>query len=512
MRYLVLTLIFFNLVLNKNNITLAGPPEVAPSGLPGPANPGSSGPDACEMLPEYTCSDGILNDGTGTMVRNNTQAQQQQIIDDSYTSLVRQFQSALTNAENPPTSRDIDIALSASGGTLAPACREEQRFRNGRLNFACARFLALFMARKANSDIFDGNNLQGFFNQSETSLEDLDMMVNSGLYTSVFRAHNEQLLSGQDFTQTTERAEAIFNQSREVMGQFITSNITNRNTREQLLNKVNAIRFQGVDCASPNSDTYSLDSSFMTGAFYVPTDNTFRYCNGLAAQGLSEYNMVAIITHEMAHSIDPCLIADGPRISRFNYSSDDPENSEYPFQVLDCLRSDESVQAFDPNNPPEEFQQMGGGFPQGFPGMPGRPTEPPEPFCDRGDQINESFCDWMGAEVLARYMQNRPNATRQQHIDGLASIWRPFCNDRDGLGPSNLGQPSPSNHPSTRDRLQRITLAQPTIRRLIGCTPLSEDSEIRYCDHRNPYVPPASEVQPSTPNQNQTPGEDNGVF
>jgi hypothetical protein len=95
----------------------------------------------------------------------------------------------------------------------------------------------------------------------------------------------------------------------------------------------------------------------------------------------------------------------------------------------------------------------------------------------------------------------------------LASLWRTSCTDRNGLETSNLGQPSPSDHPATRDRLQRITLAHPTIRRLIGCTPLSPDSEIRYCDHRNPIVEPSNgEIMLPNSNDIIIEGEDFGTF
>lgn len=95
-------------------------------------------------------------------------------------------------------------------------------------------------------------------------------------------------------------------------------------------------------------------------------------------------------------------------------------------------------------------------------------------FCHHQDQINESFCDWLSVEVLARYMQrNLKSASREQHIDGIASIHRNACHDEYGLSESRKGKESEFSHPASGDRLRYILLAHPAIRRFLGCTPIS---------------------------------------
>ena len=178
---------------------------------------------------------------------------------------------------------------------------------------------------------------------------------------------------------------------------------------------------------------------------------------------ISEYQLVDTISHELAHSIDPCNIQLDFKLNSapiINYEGSDNPEKIYPFPIIECLRSEGSIQAFRPDY-----------------------NSYPFPFCHDKDQINESFCDWLSAEILFRHMNSNSKLSgndKNQHINGIASLFRPACNPTDGLGPSRLGQDTDGPHPATIDRLERIFLAHPGIRRKLCGENVK--SEVRYCD------------------------------
>lgn len=460
--------------------------------------------DTCEALPEYTCSDARLNPGagSGTIVRSNKEnSEKLKIVQDSHQSLQQAFQKALLSRKSPPSEYDINIALSATGNFLSPACKKQQTSGNKKMSFACARVLAQTLARRANAEIFSQAHLVGGLieptQDRSSSLVDEDYLRNSSLYLQVKNDGIAKLNQSKKSKSLDARVEKIFKSSRSYTNQILDKKIQDKKTKSLLKAKINSIRFEGTDCSNNGNNSYNLNSAFIKNAYYDGTKNIFKYCKGFALDGVSDYHLIHIITHELAHAIDPCNIQKGPRSLKFKYQTNNPEN-EYPFKILSCLRSKGSVQAYSPQvkirNPLGlSILNRGGRSDNEEDELPSRTSWPQQQqdaaphkhhFCDHKDQIGESFSDWLGTEVLAKHITNDlSSSTRQQHIDGIASIWRPTCHDLNGLGRSNLGKVGSSPHPVLRDRLSHITLAHPVIRRHLGCKDIKSTPSVKYCGH-----------------------------
>lgn len=66
-------------------------------------------------------------------------------------------------------------------------------------------------------------------------------------------------------------------------------------------------------------DHNKIAEKFLINAFYHPIKNTLQICDGLMEHTNSEFDLVAIMTHELAHSIDPCSIQLYPEAMAFQY-------------------------------------------------------------------------------------------------------------------------------------------------------------------------------------------------
>lgn len=286
----------------------------------------------------------------------------------------------------------------------------------------------------------------------------------------------------QDLIHTTQRIQEIFSKSLSFINQFIATQISEVSVQKYLKEKINEVKFEGINCQRYADDSNHSHGSSPQNAFYNYTRNSVRYCGGLNLAGLSDYQLMYVMAHEIAHSIDPCRVADMTETSSFSYSSLTPDLEEFPFKVLWCLRSEKSVYAFEPSTKVEDRGHNEADLQPWQLALLGRSPEA-KPFCDKRDQINESFSDWMAAEVLARFMESRTETSRKQHIDGVAGIFRSSCNQVHQLGVSGFDR-GYSEHPSTIDRLTKITLAHPKVRELLGCSLLQTDSEIQYCEHK----------------------------
>ena len=99
-------------------------------------------------------------------------------------------------------------------------------------------------------------------------------------------------------------------------------------------------------------------------------------------------------------------------------------------------------------------------------------------FCEE-DQIGESFCDWMAAEVLPVYMAENHKLTTDQYRNGYANVFR-LVGDIQPDKPSNIKNRVKDVHPAKADRINKILLTNPKVRGQMGCPPQHPD--YIYCD------------------------------
>jgi len=200
--------------------------------------------------------------------------------------------------------------------------------------------------------------------------------------------------------------------------------------KKKMIKKIEDIKFAGTNCTSTNvSMKTKLDPLLTSNAYYHEETNEFRYCNGMDRTNHSRFNRYFIIAHELAHSIDPTAVIFTPQ-----------NKVPYP-GLVSCLRSERSVHA--------------------------RMNEPNQPYFD---QIGESFADFAATEVLADLMKDR-GLSKEQYQNGVANVLR------DGYICDSPNDPI-DDHPLYADRINKIVMANPTMKRLTGC---EQKTPVNYC-------------------------------
>ena len=374
----------------------------------------------------------------------------------------------------------VPVNFDGDEAALEACIRTKKEDKNIRVPDSCANLLAQVLTERAHRELFyDRENKGKGYNSRfihQFSLEAEFSLRRNYLYQEVVMSQRIRIISENNeiYKKLNEAVEATLVDVKKTMKDFISkpSIIQSKEVREKMQEKIERIKFKGSRCL--HKDSNSVAPLFMKNAGYNPKTEIFKFCRGVVDDGrISEYQLVHIISHELAHSIDPCNIqldfksnsapminfkeSDNPII---NFKESDNPEKIYPFPIIECLRSKGSVRAFRPKYPLYPFR----------------------PFCKDKDQMKESFCDWLAAEILFRHMNSNSKLSKNnenQHINGIASIFRLSCNPIDGLGPSKLGQDI-GRHPAPIDRLERILLAHPGIRRKL-CGENAK-SDVKYCD------------------------------
>ncbi len=449
----------------------------------------------CTDLATFTCAPGDYDDGTG--VSRNGDARQEifdRVKQSARGRLLTSYQTALSL---PANSYFRETAKSAMGLAGAPDCtRQTPR---------CDQLIAEGLSQMSVKRLFPpaptgGYGMSGNYGGPAPALKDLDYLVSSPAFLEIEQNEGARIRSELVDQQTSDRIRTdIFPEVQNQIKKLITERVTDPELRKNLTMKISSIRYEGTDCSNLNGvsspQEVSLNSLIIPNAFYNAQNNTFKYCNGFLLTDKSEFKLVSVIAHELGHAIDPCNIARGPSSVAFRYQGADVQarENEFPFQgVISCLRSPQSVEArraqtmgmggFPPSPypAPSPYPMPGGAYPGG--GM----STPPEAgrqdltdvFCN-GDQIGESYSDWLASEVLPRYMNSvHSDLSQEQFRYGYSNVFRGMCSNLEPVGFINTADP----HPTTPDRINRIILAHPEIRRHMGCQ--SSATGPRYCGVR----------------------------
>src|SRR5262249_24617016 len=137
----------------------------------------------------------------------------------------------------------------------------------------------------------------------------------------------------------------IFPQMKELLLDRIERLPMDEDKRQIMLLKVKGITFSNKDCAleTAEEESRTLTELVIPNAYYDPDSKEFRICRGMMFSSDSEFDLAFAIGHEMAHAIDPCGIATGPRDLIVDYpdrTSISAMEQDYPLpDLLSCLIS-----------------------------------------------------------------------------------------------------------------------------------------------------------------------------
>ncbi len=339
----------------------------------------------------------------------------------------------------------------------------------------------------------------------QSSLADLQRLVQ----LPVFEEAQKQILAiikkehHQEDLDTRVR-DQIFPKIKELLIGRIGNMPGDEEIKQNLINKVHAIKYSGSDCDHLGGiiETVNMDLALMPNAFYNTEANDFHFCTGLRIHNTSDFQLAFIIAHELSHSLDPCGASMGPSDYSIRYQHkpiQDQEDeagqlsraeaeSQYIWpKLVSCLRSGSSVHALVRTDTSSSSKAVGSKVKTTTTKGPADFSE--KGFCSNDDQIGESFADWMASEILPTYMDltyadssdPAKHLTPEQFRVGYSNVWRGFCVNRLH---DLFEQDEFDVHPSEEDRTNKIILMQPHIRTQMGCP--EKLTGRTYCDANGP--------------------------
>lgn len=424
--------------------------------------------NVCQDLYRLTCSPGIIDDGTGKSSNaTNTNDQSKRLESKAFEIAKEKFRETLSDSQNNYFRK---VALSATGLSLHPSCKQSE---SKELSKNCLEMLASGVA-----DIFARQQTKTFvssaFNQiSDDPIEDITFLTDSALFKKVQTEVLASIKIEMKERQVEEKIQKVFLRVKNQLANKIESQVTNQKLKQALIEKIQAVQFIGTDCSKDFGASEKIPGLFISNAFYDVVKNSFKYCLGTTVQNDSEFQMVFMIAHELAHGISPCGITKGPSDFTFKYSNPtDRKKSEqeFPFysSVLSCLRDKRSIQA--------EFKEAN---------EESLETSKEPVFCNN-DQIDEAFADWMATELIPEYIENHhPKLSQEQKILGYSNVARGDCVIQDALEIYKSQNSKKFDvHPDMRSRVNNILLSHPKVREQMGCNKLGEDKI--YCTETKP--------------------------
>jgi hypothetical protein len=398
--------------------------------------------DPCTDLSKIACGDFAPIDGTG---RGFTKDEMGKKVSELKLQSLPIFQQHFHNLL-PAKESVINGALLAFGLRDHPQCSKKT-------SPECTKLLSMACARLSQKEGFPYEGLwyQDFqsdypeYKIDESALKAL--LINPEYLEIQQTTHLEVVKLLDNQIKTKKIREKIFPDIKKLMIDSIESKVANKKLQKRMTDRISNIKID-MDCNKKNKG-FRLISELEPEAYYNAYENTFFLCGPYKWNEMSEFTLVQTIAHEMSHSIDPCNIgsSNGPNTALINYKeSGSLKEFEkvFPFSgVLNCLQSPNSVQA----KPPENS------------------------FCEWTTELSESFADWHAAEILPAYFQKEygTKLTIDQYRAGYANTFREGCGAMSGT------------HSDTKDRLNKIILANPITRQQMGCSAIKKGSGLVYC-------------------------------
>ena len=467
----------------------------------------------CNDLARFSCAPGSYKDGTGEIKSESEISRfMSSYAEKSRAVLHDRFQKLLSSPDNTYFK---DVAIAGLGLKNSPQCSSASADDISACRENLIDGLTTIAQKQALGPLMPRTGLERARN-----LKDLNYIIQNNSYQKVIQELNDQVQKDLGNPEMTKKIQdKVFPKIKELIIARLKQLSIPDDQRNLMISKVSSISFEGTTCEElggrggrGRSNGEVVSSLLVPNAFYDPARNIFKLCSGYLLQSTSEFQIATTIAHELSHSIDPCNVAQGPADMGFKYSTQQDlkkMENEFPIKnVIQCLRDKRSIGARNFGSGNDEGDSNSGGMmgmpysngnpvPNGY-GMGsfnggGKPTsrEPKKAsFCD-GDQIGESFSDWMAVEVLPTYMEQNHKLTTEQYRNGYANARRLICSVQPD-GSESFGE-----HPPIENRINKIILVNPKVRAQMGC-PLKHPENV-YCDSEKPLDSPNEPQRLSAP-------------
>ncbi|MGZ3691518.1 MAG: M48 family metalloprotease [Pseudobdellovibrio sp.] len=379
----------------------------------------------CSDLYTGSCDPGVMDDGTGvTLLADNSVKPSPQVIATQVQNFFNANKSLLRRQ-----AYDI-LKLSCKAG-VNPQDVENSNACDAEIS---QRLLQLVSAREEK-----GSN--GVY-----VAEELSFMESTGFLNLI-----NTVQFGAQMTTDIESEEAkaarLFPQVKEALIQKIESTNIDPSKKRLLEDRLRRVEFAGSNCG----DTFEgLAPNYLPKAFF-DGGNKFYMCRNLLNTMTSEFSLVAVMAHEIAHSIGPCNLRTSDSQNFGSPVAKNLQEADRQFvfgDLVRCLRSSSSVHAV--NLKALQNDQA--------------PHAAIDYCSDYDDQIEESASDWFASEVLTDIMsKNHPELTRDQWRTGMRNTFRVKCDQTDI-------EVAFDTHPAVRDRFNAMILPNAKIREKMGCS------------------------------------------
>lgn len=412
----------------------------------------------CEDLAAFSCSPGIHDDGTGKVARSD-------YLDDVNKKLTASLpairQRVLQNLNKPESEYFVRVALIGLGLKDAPECASKNPSdKNNCLVSVADGVTSLALSSlKGSSVSFAGD------------LEALDALKKTAIFDEIKKDAVNIFSEGLPIEENEKKIrEKIFPQVKKLIESKINSLPIDEETKELMIMKLKSILFGGSDCGKV---VPGLNEIYYPNAVHLPPKPFVVICKGhLLEESFSEFRIAKTLGHEIAHGIDPCQISMGVEGLAFKYKDSktlEKLDEQYPIKGLaSCLRSEKSIGALN------KLALTAAG--------PDDPN-PSYNYCS-DDQMGEAFTDWLGIEILVDYIaDNFSNLTQIQWQKGFGNVYRRDCKPSE-VEAWGSEKKFTDVHPESGDRINRLLLVNPQVRKKMGCT--KPHSKYIYCDASNP--------------------------
>ena len=279
---------------------------------------------------------------------------------------------------------------------------------------------------------------------------------------AIGRAVAEVAVPGQDAELMENLKNVVFPALKDSIRARISAMPVPAEIKQMMLRGVSGIVFSG-DC-KPTASKFTEAASLVPNAFYMPDGPQLlghQLCvePSVSLYTKSLFSLVFTLSHELAHSIDPCNIDNGPADAPFHYMTAPGHErftveSQFPsLGLVKCLAQ------------PKSYNVAPAMLMVATDGSGGRAWS---------GQACEAFADWLAVETMpatmeALFREMKLSPSPEDYRVGYSNAMRWICSD----APS-------TTHPSVERRINAGILVNPAVRKQMGCKLRSMENV--YCD------------------------------